>query len=110
VTTLPHDFQDLYLAPVALAIDARLAELGALGDRELAVEIALASDHPDWTEEFRQEAVLRTIAHTVELHGWTLEWDARGIRLTHGAHTFVLGLPTNLEAYRRGAKADDAAR
>lgn len=109
MTTLPHDVHDLYLAPVALAIDARLAELATMGERELAVEIALASDSPDWTVEFRQEAILRTVAHTIELHGWTLSWDTRGIRLTHGAHTFVLGLPANLEAYRLGARADETA-
>ncbi len=102
MTTLPHDLQDLYLAPVALAIDARIAELGELDGRDLVLAIAVESDCADWTRELRDEAVLRAVTHLTDLHGWTVNWDERGIRLTHGPHTFVLGVPASIEAYRAG--------
>ncbi len=51
--TLPHDLTDLNLAPIALAIDQRIEELGRLDAKDLAYEIALKSDQPDWTAEFR---------------------------------------------------------
>ena len=37
----PHDLSDLYLAPVLLAVDARLEELGKLDLGQLAYEVAL---------------------------------------------------------------------
>jgi hypothetical protein len=103
MTTLPHDLQDLYLAPVALAIDARIAELGRLDDHALALAIALESDVADWTRELREEAVLRTVSHVTDLHGWTVGWDPRGIRLAHEGHSFVLGVPANVVAYVEGS-------
>lgn len=102
MTTLPHDISDLYLAPVALAVDARIAELSELEDQDLVRAIALESDCADWTRELRDEAVLRAVTHLTDLHGWTATWDERGIRLTHEPHTFVLGVSANIEAYRAG--------
>jgi hypothetical protein len=104
VTTLPHDIPDLYLAPVALAVDGHLNEFGALGPRELVVAVALESDCADWTRGLRQDAILRALARSTDLHGWTLEWDPRGIRLTHEGHSLVLGVPANVEAYRLGVE------
>ena len=103
MTTLPHDVKDLYLAPVVLAVDARITELGRLQARELAVAVALESDCPDWTRELREEAVLRAVSRQTELHGYSLAWDERGIRITHGDHTLVLGVPAGLSAYLDGA-------
>ena len=37
----PHDITDLYLAPVALKVDARIEELGHLDKDRLAYEVAL---------------------------------------------------------------------
>ena len=98
MTPLPHDVPDLYLAPVALAIDARIEELGRLDLDELRSAVALASDQDERTQEMRELALLDAIGHLTELHGWALSWDPRGIRLTHEAHTFVLGVP---EVFRR---------
>ena len=41
----------------------------------------------------REEALIRAITHLVEPHHWELSWDPRGLRMTHDAHTFVLGVP-----------------
>jgi hypothetical protein len=93
MATRPHDMTDLYLAPVVLAVDARIEELGHLDKDGLAYEVALESDSPDFTRPLREEALIRAVAHLIECHGWELRWDPRGLRLTHDAHTLVLGVP-----------------
>jgi hypothetical protein len=95
----PHDVTDLYLAPVLLAVDARIEELGKLDKGGLAYEVALESDLPGVTRQMRQEALIRAITHMTETHHWAFSWDPRGLRLTHDAHTFVLGLPAVLLDY-----------
>ena len=95
----PHDVTDLYLAPVLLAIDARIEELGRLDMDGLAYEVALESDTRDTTRQLREEALLKTLTHLTETHHWTLSWDPRGIRLAHDAHTFVLGIPAIFRDY-----------
>jgi hypothetical protein len=95
----PHDVTDLYLAPVLLAVDARLEELGKLDKDRLAYEIELESDMAGLTRQMREEALIRTITHLTEIHHWTFSWDPRGLRMTHDAHTFVLGVPAVLFDY-----------
>ena len=89
----PHDISDLYLAPVALEVDARIEELGRLDKERLAYEVALESDTPDFTRDMRDKGLIRTITHLIDTHDWEFSWDPRGLRLTHDAHTFVLGVP-----------------
>ena len=67
---------------------------------DLMFAVAARSDTPDWTRELRDVALLRAVEHLIELHGWNLAWDPRGLRLRHGEHTFVLGVPANFLAYR----------
>jgi hypothetical protein len=95
----PHDVTDLYLAPVLLAVDARIEELGKLDKGGLAYEVALESDLPGVTRQMREEALIRAITHMTETHHWAFSWDPRGLRLTHDAHTFVLGIPAVLLDY-----------
>jgi hypothetical protein len=95
----PHDIADLYLAPVALAIDARIEELGRLDVKGLVYEVALESDSPDYTRQMREEGLIRTITHLTDTHHWAFSWDPRGLRLTHDEHTFVLGIPPVLRDY-----------
>jgi hypothetical protein len=95
----PHDLSDLYLAPVVLGVDARIEELGRLDKRGLAYEVALESDEPDFTRDMREEALIRTITHLIDRHGWEFGWDPRGLRLTHDAHTLVLGIPAGFLEY-----------
>jgi len=95
----PHDITDLYLAPVALAVDARISELGRLDKERLIYEVALESDTPDYTREMREEGLIRAVTHLIETHGWEFSWDPRGLRLTHETHTFVLGIPAVFTEY-----------
>ncbi len=103
MTTKPHDLSDLYLAPVVLAVDARIEQLGHLDRDALVYEVALESDEPDFTRAMREEALIRTVTHLLDCHGWELRWDPRGLRLTHNAHTFVLGIPAGLVEYLEGS-------
>jgi hypothetical protein len=93
MATRPHDIPDLYLAPVALAVDARIEELGHLDKDRLAYEVALESDAPDFTRQLREEALIRTITHLIDCHDWQFSWHPRGLRLSHEVHTLVLGVP-----------------
>lgn len=91
--TRPHDPADLYLPPVLLTVDTRIEELGKLDKDGLAYEVALESDSLDVTRQMREAALIRTITHMIDRHHWEFSWDPRGLRLTHDAHTFVLGVP-----------------
>ena len=99
MATRPHDIADLYLAPVALAVDARIEELGRLDQEALVYEVGLESDTPDFTRAMREDALIRTVTHLIDLHGWGFSWDPRGLRLTHDEHTFVLGIPAVFAGY-----------
>lgn len=99
MATRPHDITDLYLAPVVLNVDARIEELGHLDKDRLAYEVALESDSPDITRRMREEALIRTVTHLMDCHDWEFGWDSRGLRLTHDAHTFVLGIPAVFVEY-----------
>ena len=102
----PHDVTDLYLAPVLLAVDARIEELGQLDKGGLAYEVELESDLPGLTRQMREEALIRAITHLTDTHHWTFSWDPRGLRMTHDAHTFVLGLPAALLDFLAGDRAE----
>jgi hypothetical protein len=103
MATRPHDITDLYLAPVVLAVDARIEELGHLSEDRLAYEVALESDSPDFTLHMREEALIRTITYLIDCHDWEFSWDPRGLRLTHDTHTFVLGIPAVFLQYLNGS-------
>lgn len=99
MAAVPHDVADLYLAPVLLAIDARIEEYSRLAADELSHQVALEGDVGDWTRDLREAGLLRAVGRSVETHDWELSLDRRGIRLTHGEHTLVLGIPRAFEAY-----------
>jgi len=107
MATRPHDVTDLYLSPVVLAVDARIEELGQLSKDQLEYEVALESGAPDFTRSMREEALIRTIVHSVDGHGWELSWDPRGLRLSHDAHSLVLGTPAVFAEYLREAPSHD---
>ena len=103
MTTLPHDVADLHLAPVLLALDARLSELGMLDLDELVQRVAIDSDQADWTEDMRRSGLIGTVQHFIDLRGWKLSWDLRGLRIKHGRHHVVLGIPSTFRSYIDGA-------
>ena len=98
----PHDVPDLYLAPVALAVDARIEDLGHLDQDQLEHKVAFQNDSQDFTPELREQALIATITSLIDCHGWELSWDPRGLRLTHEVHTVVLGVPTGFREYIHG--------
>jgi hypothetical protein len=100
---LPHDADDLRLAPMILHLEDRLTELGGLDPIEMRYRVGLDSDLPDWDEERRREALLRTVERGIELGGWKLSWDPRGLRVSHGTHHVVLGVPVSMTDYLTGA-------
>lgn len=108
MTQTPHDFSDLYLAPVVLMLDARLEELGKLDAEQLAYQVALASDRPDFTQRMREDALIAAVQHLIQMHHWALSWDSRGLRLSHHEHTLVLGVPATFRGYLDGADRSDA--
>ena len=97
--SLPRDVPDLMLAPTLLAVDARLSELALLDIDELAERVAIEGDHNDLTEGMRSAGLLRAVASYIDLHGWELSWDPRGVRLQHGTLHLVLGIPATFTAY-----------
>lgn len=98
----PHDMVDLYLAPVALSVDAALAELADLSDEELAGAVALRTNTEPHTPEERQRAMLEAVTHLVELHGWTAGWADRGLELSHEDHRLVLGVSASVRGFLAG--------
>ena len=102
MATLPHDITDLYLAPVVLAVDGRLEELGQLDLDKLRNRVALIAGGVDQTREMRERGLLRTVSQALELHSWRLSWDPRGLRLQHDAHDLTLGVPPVFAEYLAG--------
>jgi hypothetical protein len=100
---MPRDLTDLQLAPTALALEHRLKEMGELDLDQLTERIAIESNCPDWTREMRDAGLLSTVAYLIDLNGWELSWDPRGLRMKHALHSLVLGVPPTFTAYREGA-------
>jgi hypothetical protein len=109
MTRNPHDFTDLYLAPVLLALDDRLNELGLLDENELGFRVALDSDQPGDTRDRRERGLLTSIGHVIDCHGWQLSWDSRGLRVAHDGHGVVLGVPAVFATYLTGQQAASMA-
>lgn len=96
----PHDRSDLFLAPVALEIDTRLAELGAMTLEELNMRVALAANVDTRFAAERESGLLQTVTHLIEMHDWTAQWDSRGVRIMHADHAITLGCPANFAVFR----------
>jgi hypothetical protein len=99
---LPHDVTDLRLAPVLLALEDRITELGGLDVEELNHRVALDSDRPGRTAQTRRSMLLTSLARDIDCHGWVLSWDPRGLRVTHAQHSVVLGVPAVFDGYIAG--------
>jgi hypothetical protein len=75
---------------------------------ELDKQVALISDKADWTRDLRESGLLETVRHLIDCHHWELSWDPRGLRLSHGDHQFVLGVPPTFSEFLSGAIAGAA--
>lgn len=103
MTIRPHDIPDLYLAPVALHIDHQLEELTDKTTKEIDVWTAVCTNQEARTADERRDLTLRALQHLLDTHDWSVQYDARGVRLSHDEHTLVLGIPDSLRAYLDGA-------
>jgi len=106
MTTVPHAVADLYMAPVVIAIDARIEQLGQLDLAQLEERVALDSNRPDWSRGDRETGLLESIRYLIECHHWLLSWDNRGVRLTHGDYSVVLGVPQTFRDYIEGTPSN----
>lgn len=99
---LPHDVTDLQLAPVALALDQELELLGRLDGEQLLNHLLIAADRSpgDAKDQAEREAMLVSVlTQFVDLHGWEVSCDPRGLRLTHRDHRIVLGVPDSVREF-----------
>jgi len=99
MTTRPHDIADLYLAPLALHLDASLERLSGKSPEELDLEVAMVTNREPKGAADRREALLDTVTHLVDMQGWTASWHVRGLHLAHDEHSMVLGIPASLRTY-----------
>jgi hypothetical protein len=99
VPQAPRDYTDLFLAPVALQVDQRLEKFAALDRDALHKRVVLETNNEAWNAGRRAQDVVDSVTYLLEMHGWTASWAPRGLRLSHGHHSLVLGLPANLVAY-----------
>ena len=99
MTTRPHDVADLYLSPVAIELDRRLADYEGLSEKDVTYRVAVSTNREPGPKESRPGLLLADLTHAMELHGWHLEWVPRGLRMRNGDHELVLGVPESLRTY-----------
>jgi len=99
---LPHDIDDIRLAPVALHVEDRLSELSRLSPEEMRLRVALDTNSGGSDREHRSAAMLATIARDLPLGAWEIDWHERGLLLQHGVHQLVLGVPRSVTSYVEG--------
>lgn len=99
MTTRPHDVADLYLAPLALELDRRLAEFEGLTKDEIDARVALETDQEPRGAADRTRLMLLCLTHALDSHGWTVDWVIRGLRVSHHHHQLVLGVPGSVRSY-----------
>jgi len=95
----PRDLTDLYLSPVAIELDRRLDELSTATASDLELKVALSTDREASLPSARAELFLQSLAHLIPLHGWELAYEPRGVRVRHGDHSLVLGVPDCVREY-----------
>jgi hypothetical protein len=47
------------------------------------------------------DLLLALVALQVDMNGWEASWDVRGVRLTHGRHSLVIGVGADVATYVR---------
>lgn len=103
--TNPHNLGDLYLAPVALRVDAELARLGALSADDLLFELVVDTNREPVSAADRQQLLVEHLTQTLELHGWQLAWGERGLVVSHGDNDLTLGISEVTRDYLAGGAA-----
>ena len=99
---LPHDVVDLQLAPVALAIDKELETLGAWDGAELDEQILISANRSATdlnARSDREKILVEVVTRGLDLHGWVISCDERGVRMRHHDNTIVLGVSDSLRRF-----------
>jgi hypothetical protein len=96
---------DLYLAPVALRVDAELGRLGGMSADDLIFEFVVDTNREPVSAADRQHLLIEHLTQTLELHGWHLAWGERGLVVTHGDHDLTLGISDVMREYLVGGAA-----
>jgi hypothetical protein len=96
---IPHDTADLALAPVVLQLDREISMYSGLSQAEVEMRIAVEADAEPRTYPARRQALLRALTNFVDLHGWTVAINDRGLRLSHRDNAVTLGFPKSLRTY-----------
>lgn len=99
MTVVPHDITDLRLAPVALAVDARLESFLDLDRDAIHGRVSIETNSEASSKSERARNVVESVTYLLDLGGWHANLDVRGLALTHGQHRLVLGIPQNLIDY-----------
>jgi hypothetical protein len=95
----PRDLKDLFLAPVALAVEENLSRLSELSKADIILRIGLETDMRLDTPEAREDALLKSATHLVDMHGWSAKLTDRGVQLSNDNHFLTLGLGPNLSRF-----------
>ena len=95
----PHDLADLRLAPLALALDEQIEAYSELDGPELLRRVSLETNREPRTAEERQACLIESLTRFIELHGWEVSWDSRGLEIRHGGHHLVLGVSEELRNF-----------
>jgi acetyl-CoA acetyltransferase len=101
--TLPKEYKDLSLAPVAAAIDLNLQTLRERTPEEIYYDVSLELNRPHIADDpqERAECVLAVAVRDVELHGWaaSISDDYARLHLAGGSVSIDLGLSATLLQY-----------
>jgi hypothetical protein len=101
--TLPKEYKDLALAPVAAAIDLNLQRLRDMAPEEIYYDVSLELNRPHIADDpkERAECVLAVALRNVELHSWTatISDDYARLHLSGGSVSIDLGLSATLMHY-----------
>jgi hypothetical protein len=95
----PHDLADLRLAPVALALDEQIEAYSAIDSAELLQRLSLETNREPRSADERRTCLIESLTRFIDLHGWKVSWDPRGLELRHGDHHLVLGVSEDLRAF-----------
>ena len=101
--TLPKEYKDLSLAPVAAAIDLNLQRLRDMTPEQIYYDVSLELNRPHIADDpkERAECVLEVALRNIELHGWTatISDDNARLHLAGGSVAIDLGLSATLLRY-----------
>lgn len=96
---MPHDTADLALAPIVLHLEHEIGTFSGLRPDEVVRRIAIDAGATPGTFHARREALLRTLTQFVDLHGWKVAINDRGLRVSHRQNAVTIGFPKSLRTY-----------